>query len=79
MSALRAIPLQPRAPIPTITVGRGRRVIRLSGICPYCKGTAFDVDWPSVDVDRPPPNYRGTVKCLLCSRDCAHLVIGGAA
>jgi hypothetical protein len=60
---------------PTIRVPAGQLVLRFSGRCVYCGGSAFDLDMPIGDVDRPHVSHRGTVLCLLCSRVVAHLAI----
>lgn len=73
---LLAVPISPLLRMPTIVVPSRQQPIRLSGTCPHCRGSMFNIEWPSVDIDRPHPNYRGTVLCLLCARECAYLVLG---
>lgn len=62
--------------VPVIRVPNRRVQIRFTGRCPFCRGTAFDLHWPTVDLEHPHVAYRGAVHCLLCTREVAKLVIG---
>jgi hypothetical protein len=72
---LLAIPEHRRLPVYRVPTRSTR--ITLSGRCPECGGSSFDVEWPNDSEDRPHASVKGTVLCLMCSRTVGVLAIGG--
>lgn len=65
----------------TVYVPNRRVQIRVYGRCPFgdCAGTYFELERTLADLFRPHVASRGSVICMLCSREVARLEIGGAS